>query len=407
MPQQANCHQCLQGERPAEKCQRCSKDGKPCSAKLTAEEELFESSESEFAPEEPRSRGIKRKVQLDNHDGPASRGDLTGDSSPLMSAIIQGNSRIADLLLYAGADPNERCSRNGTCLEIASSRGLRTIVESLSRAGADLDACGVHYRSALHAASWHGHVEVVEILLQQGASVNGMNGPNSISHERPESQDTVEHFQQANNTAIELSSRQQGVPNLQVEDDRLRSRLRTVSPYISHTTPTESGRQYPGILRSDLYDTSSQDRSEILKPHNTPEPIAGVISTPSSRLALPDDIGSQEPNETVAGDRHRHRPVTGPGPVSQDKGAFRYRELSSQLQASSTRDDRLLRNTARQSTHPSNWDGLQSGSSCTTNPLQSRGNLTSSCEIITVEDESESEYYEASLELGDRRKPTG
>ena len=90
-----------------------------------------------------------------------------------MSAVVHGHARVVELLLRAGADPNESSRKEGTCLEIASSKGFRSIVEALLTFGADANAVGIHYNNALHAASACNQAEVVEVLLQHGAPVNG------------------------------------------------------------------------------------------------------------------------------------------------------------------------------------------------------------------------------------------
>ncbi|KAL8910074.1 MAG: hypothetical protein Q9171_004628 [Xanthocarpia ochracea] len=90
-----------------------------------------------------------------------------------MSAVIHGHARVVEILLNAGADPNESSRDQGTCLEIASRKGFHLIVESLLLFGVDANAVGIHYRNALHAASAWNQAEIVEVLLRHGASVNG------------------------------------------------------------------------------------------------------------------------------------------------------------------------------------------------------------------------------------------
>ena len=107
----------------------------------------------------------------EDEDQANGRNTWIEDLSPLMSAVTRGHIRIVEALLGAGADPNERNRRDGTCLEIAALKGFQSIVECLLKFGADVNAVGTLYRNALHAASAHDQAEVVGILLGHGASV--------------------------------------------------------------------------------------------------------------------------------------------------------------------------------------------------------------------------------------------
>ncbi|KAF7976850.1 hypothetical protein HWV62_5558 [Athelia sp. TMB] len=54
----------------------------------------------------------------------------------------------------------------------ASSAGLEQVVEHLLQNGADANMHGGHYGTALHAASYNGHVHTVKLLLRYGANAN-------------------------------------------------------------------------------------------------------------------------------------------------------------------------------------------------------------------------------------------
>jgi ankyrin repeat protein len=92
--------------------------------------------------------------------------------------------KIVELLLNAGANVNAQGGNYGTALQIASLRGREKVVKLLLKAGADANAAGGEYVTALHAASFKGHEEVVELLLKQGTDVIARVG--SCSHGRRE-----------------------------------------------------------------------------------------------------------------------------------------------------------------------------------------------------------------------------
>ncbi|KAF8483148.1 ankyrin repeat-containing domain protein, partial [Gautieria morchelliformis] len=60
----------------------------------------------------------------------------------------------------------------GSLLQEASSEGHTRLVRLLLEHGADPNAVGGQYTSALRAASLGGHLEIVRLLLERGADVN-------------------------------------------------------------------------------------------------------------------------------------------------------------------------------------------------------------------------------------------
>ncbi|OCL03716.1 ankyrin, partial [Glonium stellatum] len=74
-----------------------------------------------------------------------------------------------------GADINAQGGYYGTALQAASQGGYNEIVQLLLSKGADINAQGGHYNTALQAASKHGHNEIVQLLLSKGANSSVLN----------------------------------------------------------------------------------------------------------------------------------------------------------------------------------------------------------------------------------------
>ncbi|KIK60751.1 hypothetical protein GYMLUDRAFT_135167, partial [Collybiopsis luxurians FD-317 M1] len=79
-------------------------------------------------------------------------------------------------LKNAGADVNAQGGHYGTALHAGAARGNKEIVECLLQAGANVNAQGGYYGIALWAGAAGGNKEIVEYLLQAGADVNAQGG---------------------------------------------------------------------------------------------------------------------------------------------------------------------------------------------------------------------------------------
>ena len=80
------------------------------------------------------------------------------------------------VLLEKGADVNAQGGHYGTALQAASKQGHGQIVQRLLEKGADVNAQGGHYGNALVAASVRVHDQIVQRLLEKGADVNAQGG---------------------------------------------------------------------------------------------------------------------------------------------------------------------------------------------------------------------------------------
>jgi ankyrin repeat protein len=97
--------------------------------------------------------------------------------TPLLYALFRGESRAAQLLIDAGADPNatSRPARpfgGFTALIIVAFQGNDAMVDWLIAAGAIVNGRTEEGYTALGAASKMGHRTVVRLLLAQGAEVD-------------------------------------------------------------------------------------------------------------------------------------------------------------------------------------------------------------------------------------------
>ncbi|KZP10605.1 ankyrin [Athelia psychrophila] len=80
-----------------------------------------------------------------------------------------GHVEVAKLLLGAGADVNAAGGQYTTALITASARGHVELAKLLLGAGADVNAAGGHYGTALISAYRSGHREVIKLLRERGA----------------------------------------------------------------------------------------------------------------------------------------------------------------------------------------------------------------------------------------------
>lgn len=93
-------------------------------------------------------------------------------ASALYYSSFGGMVITVKYLLSQGADVNAPGGRYGTALQAASGEGHERLVELLLSNGADVNAIDGGLSTALQVASRGGHERVVKLLLSNGADVN-------------------------------------------------------------------------------------------------------------------------------------------------------------------------------------------------------------------------------------------
>jgi hypothetical protein len=100
-----------------------------------------------------------------------------------MIAAAEGHGRAVSALLESGADANGRNTRGRTALMFASRYGFTPIAENLIHNGADVNA--VPYTlprwPALIAAAYAGQIDIVRLLIANGATVSYRDDDNKTA----------------------------------------------------------------------------------------------------------------------------------------------------------------------------------------------------------------------------------
>ncbi|KAI9794829.1 MAG: hypothetical protein M1816_002957 [Peltula sp. TS41687] len=131
--------------------------------RLFTSRSIFEDWLQVHLPDTPWRVPFEHRIERDLDESPGSM---------LYHASFLGLDTIADRLLNRGAEFNAQGRFYITALQAASGQGHEKVVELLLNRGAEVNAQGGYYGTALQAASARGHEKVVELLLNRGAEVN-------------------------------------------------------------------------------------------------------------------------------------------------------------------------------------------------------------------------------------------
>ena len=117
--------------------------------------------------------------KIDNHQKEFRWGRKTAGHTVNFHGIIFGISAhygfetLLSIYLDMGSDLNAiPQSRSARSLHLAVANNRPRLMEVLLGAGASVDDTDLEGRTALHVASFYGHVEVVRLLLEHGAQLN-------------------------------------------------------------------------------------------------------------------------------------------------------------------------------------------------------------------------------------------
>jgi ankyrin repeat protein len=97
-------------------------------------------------------------------------------SPPLQRAAFQGNNRVLEVLVKAGAWINFSYGELGSPLQAATRGNRESTILRLLELDADINAKGGALGTPLQAAAWNGNVRIMTLLLNHGADVDVEGG---------------------------------------------------------------------------------------------------------------------------------------------------------------------------------------------------------------------------------------
>eukprot|EP01126_Amoeba_proteus_P003913 TRINITY_DN1131_c0_g1_i17.p1 TRINITY_DN1131_c0_g1~~TRINITY_DN1131_c0_g1_i17.p1 ORF type:complete len:169 (+),score=34.84 TRINITY_DN1131_c0_g1_i17:598-1104(+) len=113
--------------------------------------------------------------QLLNAGGNINLQDSNGKTL-LHVAIQEGRWEIVDLLLKKRADPKLTNEGEVSCLHFAAAQGDKNGFVKILSLGLDINAVNKNGKTPLHVASEKGHLDVIKVLLMNGASTTIKDG---------------------------------------------------------------------------------------------------------------------------------------------------------------------------------------------------------------------------------------
>ena len=97
--------------------------------------------------------------------------DVSGNNA-LMFASMYGSFQIAELLIKAGMNVNDKNDKQGTALSFGVLFGKENLIEFLLNNGCDANAQDQHGNTALHFAATCGYDKVITLLKAHGANID-------------------------------------------------------------------------------------------------------------------------------------------------------------------------------------------------------------------------------------------
>ena len=127
---------------------------------LTPNELLFKSTENNFL------KGVKKAIDLGVDINIVDKHGWTA----LMYTSVNGDKKIAELLIQNGADINIRNYNENVALIIATMNNQKEIIKLLIQNGADINIKNRFGRTALDLAFYKKFNDIVELLKKYGAT---------------------------------------------------------------------------------------------------------------------------------------------------------------------------------------------------------------------------------------------
>lgn len=94
-----------------------------------------------------------------------------GTFTPLCTAVWQGNTKIVELLLQNGANPNHTLDNMTIPLHLAVAKGHEAVTYYLLKFGADINQASTTGQTAIMRACETNGVEVIKILLHDSWTI--------------------------------------------------------------------------------------------------------------------------------------------------------------------------------------------------------------------------------------------
>ena len=125
--------------------------------------------------------------------------------TPLMIASSKGYAEIAETILHAGANINEKCDDGGTALHKATFDQEKTaIVDLLLQSGIDVEAKNISGKTALNLAEEKGHREIVRVIKKHQSKLMidahewqaFLNSPEGSPFKRKKMYESLKHYSQ-------------------------------------------------------------------------------------------------------------------------------------------------------------------------------------------------------------------
>ncbi|HYQ14909.1 MAG TPA: ankyrin repeat domain-containing protein [Polyangiaceae bacterium] len=130
---------------------------------------------------------VEAIVLLLRHGASPNGWDGARDSTPLLMAIFRGQPAVVRLLLASGADPNVVGAEGDSPLRWCAERGDLDGAALLLRCGAarTIDSFGGPTgMTALGQAASSLRLEMIELLISEGADVQALDGDQRTAHDR-------------------------------------------------------------------------------------------------------------------------------------------------------------------------------------------------------------------------------